>query len=155
MIPHLAHDDHVRILAKNVDERAVERMGVRQHFLLHNNGVFVPVDEFDRVFHGHDFATALRVDQINHVVERSRLASAGWTGDQHQTIRFAREVIDLRGQTKLFPRRNSFAAKAQAQFRMAVPFVNRRANSSRRGVRHRNTQFPLPLELGPLLWREQ
>jgi hypothetical protein len=61
-IAHLAHDNHVRVLAQHVDERPIERMHVRQHLLLHHNGAFVFVNEFNRVFNRDDLAAALIVD---------------------------------------------------------------------------------------------
>src|SRR5205823_849534 len=67
VIAHLADDDHVRVLAQHVNEGTIVTFCVGQNFLLHNNRAFVAMDELDRVFDGDDFATALVVDQIDHV----------------------------------------------------------------------------------------
>lgn len=47
-IAHLTNDQHVGVLAEHVDERAVERAHIGQHFLLHHDSALVRVDKFDR-----------------------------------------------------------------------------------------------------------
>jgi hypothetical protein len=65
MIAHFAHHDHVRVLPQHVDQGAIEGAHVGQHFLLHDDGPFVLMHKFDRVFDGDDLAAALAVDEID------------------------------------------------------------------------------------------
>jgi len=72
-------------------------VGIGEHLLLHDDRAFVFVDVFNRVFDGDDLATALAVDQVNHVVEGCRLSRTGWAGDQHEAARPSGQIIDFRG----------------------------------------------------------
>src|SRR6185503_15846239 len=104
----------VRILSQHVNESPVEGGGIGQNRLLNHNGVLVVMEELDGVLDGDDLTAALAIDQVHHVVQGGRFAGAGRAGDQHQTIRFARQIVNLRRQAKLFPRRNFSSAKTNA-----------------------------------------
>jgi hypothetical protein len=62
-IPHLAHQDDVRILAERGAERVLEALGVRAHLALVDQALAVLVHEFDRILDGHDVVAAFAVDE--------------------------------------------------------------------------------------------
>ena len=59
------------------------------------------VDELHRVLDGDDLGPAAAVDQVDHVVERGRLAVAGGAGDQDQAVGQPRQLVDDGGQAQL------------------------------------------------------
>ena len=86
VLAHFPDHDDIGVLAEDMDEGAVEGVGVGQDFLLDDDGAFVPVHVFDGVLDGDDLAPALAVDQVDHVVERGGFAGAGGPGDQDQAV---------------------------------------------------------------------
>src|SRR5471032_126213 len=129
VVAHFADDDYVRILPQNMDERAVERTHVGQHFLLHDDGALVLVDEFDGVFNRDDFTAAFAVNQVNEIVERRRFARAGRAGYQDEAIWFARQLVNLPWQSKLLASGDAVAAKAETHFGMSVAPVKSHADA--------------------------
>ena len=103
-IPHLAHQHHVRVLAEDVLEGVLERLGVREDLTLVHQAFLVVVDELDRVLDRHDVLGALGVDLVHHGRERCRLARAGRPGHEDQPLGPVGELLDHRGESELVER---------------------------------------------------
>src|SRR5437016_11273388 len=101
-IAHFANDDDVGVLAQDMHQGAVKGADIGKDFLLDDDGPFVFVDEFDGVFDGDDFAAALAVNEVHHVIEGGGFARAGWASDQDQAIGPAGQIVNFFGQAQLF-----------------------------------------------------
>ncbi len=53
-VPHLADEDHVRVLAQGLAQRLGERLRVRRHLALVDERELAAVDVLDRVLDGQD-----------------------------------------------------------------------------------------------------
>ena len=93
-VAHFAHQNHVRVLAQPGAERGGKVRGVNFHFALVDEALFVAVQKLDRVLDGHDVVGTRRVDPVNHGGQRSGLAAAGGSGDQHQPAFFFADLVD-------------------------------------------------------------
>src|SRR5439155_10079761 len=83
-IPHLADQDHVRVLPKDVFQRVGEGQGVAAQLPLVDQRLLVLVQEFDRIFDRYNVMREVTVDVVDHRRLRGRLAAAGRSGYQHQ-----------------------------------------------------------------------
>ena len=138
-----------------MDERAVERADIREHFLLHHDGALVLMHELDGVLDSHDLAAALAVDEVHEVIQRGRLARAGRAGDEHEAVGFAGQFINALGQTERLARRDFVSAETEAHLHMPVAPVERGAHAARSFMQQRNAQLPFLLELFELLLVQQ
>ncbi len=84
-VPHLSHQDDIRILAERVLQRRGEALGIGSDFPLIDETALVPVDELDRILDRDDMALPLLVDLVDDRRQRSRFARAGWAGHQDQS----------------------------------------------------------------------
>src|SRR5439155_12442051 len=98
-------------------------MGVGQDFLLDDNGPFILMDVFDRIFNGDDFAAPLSIDQIHHVIEGGGLPGSGRTGYEKEPVGPAGQFIDFGGQPQFFTSSDPLPAKAKAEFGVAVSAI--------------------------------
>ena len=134
-----------------MDQGAIERTHVCQHFLLHDNRSLIGMDELDRVFDGDNLAAALVVDQVHHVIQRRRFACPRGACHQHQAVWTPRQLIKFFRQAQFFAGRNAVPAKSAAHFRVTVTAVEGRSHPANRRVYQRNTQLPFLIEFFPLL----
>src|SRR5262249_5638360 len=96
-VPHLADQDHVRVLAQRGPQRRGERLGVGADLALVHQAVLGLVHELDRVLQRDDVLLPRRVDQVDHRGQRGGLAGAGGAGDQDQPVLPQRQRLhDLR-----------------------------------------------------------
>ena len=91
-VSHLADEDHVRVLAEHVLEGLREAVRIRSDLPLVHHTALVPVEELDRIFHGHDVTGSLPVHDVDHGGERGRLAGARRARDHDEPTLEAREV---------------------------------------------------------------
>ena len=138
-----------------MDQGAIKRADIGQHFLLHDDSAPVLVDEFDGVFDGDNFATALAVDQVHHVIERRGFARAGWPGNKDETVGPASQVINFFRQAQLFARGDALATKAKTHLRFAVPAIESRSDATGEFMQQRNAQLPFLLEFFLLLFIQE
>src|SRR5437899_8167616 len=102
--------------------------------------------ELDRVFDRHNFAAALAVDQIDHVIERRCFAGAGWAGDQHYSVWPPRQVINLGRQPELLAAGYPVSTKAKTHLRFAVPAIESSSDATGEFMQQRNAQLPFLLD---------
>ena len=145
-VPHFAHDDDVRVLAQHMSQRAVERMHIRQHLLLHHDGAVVPMHELDGVLDGDDLAATLAVDEVDEVIERRGLARARRAGDEEEPVWPAHQLIDLDWQSQLLPRGDALTTEAKAHLGMTVSLIERHSNPADHRMPHGDAELPFALE---------
>ena len=113
------------------------------------------MDEFNGIFDGDNFAAALAVDEVHHVIESGGFTGAGWAGHQHESVWTPGEVVNFFRQSQFFAGRDALAAESKAHFGMAVSAVKSGAHSSGHAVQQGDAQLPFLLELLFLLLVEQ
>ncbi len=82
LVAHLADQDHVRVLAQDAAQGALERRRVLADLALVDDRVAVAVQELDRVLDRDDVLGHRPVHVVDHRRERGRLAGAGGAGEQ-------------------------------------------------------------------------
>ena len=127
---HFPDHDDIGILPQDMCQGSAERVGIGEQFLLHDDGLLIDMHVFDRVFDGDDFAAALVVDEVHHVVERGRCSGTGRSADEHEAVWFAGEVVDLVRQSKFLAGGNITAAKTKAELNATVMFVGGNAQTA-------------------------
>ena len=65
-VPHLTHQDHIRISPKRIPERGIKRIHVNIKLSLVNNAFIVLVDILDGVFDCDNIQIRSGVDTIDH-----------------------------------------------------------------------------------------
>src|ERR1041385_4872163 len=106
-----------------MDQRAIERAHISQHFLLHNDSPFVLMHELNWVLDSNNFATSFLIYQVEHIIERRRLPCASGTGNQNQAVWPASQVVNFFGEAQFLAGRYPLAAKAKTHFGMAVATI--------------------------------
>ena len=94
LVAHLADQDHVRVLAQDAAQRALEGRGVLADLALVDDRVAVAVQELDRVLDRDDVLVHRPVDVVDHRRERGRLARAGRAGEQDDPALLLGELRD-------------------------------------------------------------
>src|SRR6267142_519234 len=96
-ITHLAHQDHVRILAQRASKGVGEGQGMRPDLALVDEAFLRLVHELDGILDGEDVAVLGLVLVVDHRRKRGRLARAGRPGDQHDAAGLVGDFLeDLR-----------------------------------------------------------
>jgi hypothetical protein len=103
-VAHLAHQQHVGVLAERVLERAREALRVGADLALVDDAPLVAVHELDRVLDRDDVAAALAVDLVEHRRERGALARPRGPGDEHEPARLLGHLRHHRRQPELAER---------------------------------------------------
>src|SRR4051812_35098512 len=80
-VPHLAHQDNVRIFAQSSPESVLERPSVNPDLPLGDQAFLTGMHEFDRIFDGNDVIGASPVDQVDQSRQRGAFARAGRPSD--------------------------------------------------------------------------
>ena len=84
-VAHLTDQDNIGVLAHHGLECCGEVFGVNGDFALVDDGLFVLMYEFDRVFNGDDMTLSLFIDGIDNGGERGGLSTAGRSGDEDES----------------------------------------------------------------------
>ena len=100
-VAHLAHEDHVGILAEDVLERVLEGVRVREDLALVHQALLVVVDELDGILDGHDVLGPLVVDLVHHGGQGGGLARARGPRDEDESLGPVGELLDHGGQPQL------------------------------------------------------
>ena len=82
-IPHLTHQDHVRVFAQSCAQGVSKAAGVFIQLALVNKTFVAFVGELDWIFDGEDVLAAGVIDVIQQSRQGCRLAGSGRTGHQH------------------------------------------------------------------------
>ena len=101
-VAHLAHEDHVGVLAKRGAERIARTTSRRPELALVDDARAVPMEELDRILDREDVLVPRLVDVVEQRGERRRLARAGRAGDEHEAARVVGEFVELRRHVELF-----------------------------------------------------
>jgi len=83
-IPHLPHEDHVRVLAQGHLEGLGKVIGIRPDLSLADDPLVVAMEELDGVLDGDDVTASGTVDLVDHGRQGGRFAAAGGTGQEDQ-----------------------------------------------------------------------
>jgi hypothetical protein len=100
-VPHLAHEDHVRVLAQHAAERLGEAGHVHADLALVDDRLLVVVVVLDRILDGDDVPVEVHVDVVDHRRQGGGLARAGRPGDDEQPAGPANEFTADRRQPDL------------------------------------------------------
>jgi hypothetical protein len=100
-VAHLAHEDHVRVLAERGAECVGEALGVDADLALVDDRATIADQELDGILDRHDVTGPVAVDVVDHRGERRRLAGAGRAGDEHQAALLHGDRLDHLGQHEL------------------------------------------------------
>ena len=142
-VPHFANEDDVGVLSHHVLERTGEAEGVGPDFALRDDALPVLVDEFNRVFDGHDVPAEVRVDMMQHRGHSRGFAAACGPGNQDQPPLFFRQVPDNRRDEKLveLQRAGGNAPRRHAQIPFLVEQIQ--AEAFRLTKRHADVHIPV------------
>ncbi len=69
-ISHLSNEDHIRVLAKAVSQRAGKTGCINANFSLGDNGLVMFKKKLYRIFYSDNVDVACLVDEFNHRCER-------------------------------------------------------------------------------------
>ena len=103
-VPHLAHQDHIRVLPQRGPDRFGKGGHVGVQLPLVHQTLPVGMNVLYRVFDGDDVTGAIRIDLVNQGRQRCRLAAARGARDQHQAVAKFRELLQLLRQMQLLER---------------------------------------------------
>ncbi len=112
-VAHLAHQDHVRVLAQHAPQRLGEAERVLAHLPLVNDRLLAGVQELYRVLDGDDVDLALVVDDVNQGGLGGGLAVAGGPGDEDQPLGAQHQVAHLMGHAQLVQLRHEAGYHAE------------------------------------------
>ena len=101
-VTHLAHHDHVGVLAQSGPERLGETLRVRADFPLDHGRLCVAKEKFDRVLDRDDFPGLALVDVADHRRQRGGFAAAGDPCQQHEPALLHGDLFQDRRQSQLF-----------------------------------------------------
>ncbi len=149
--PHLAHHQHVRILAQSVQQRLLEGRGVPAHLALADEGTTRPERVLDRTLNGDNVPGLGQVDLLDQRGQSRRLAAPGRSTDEDQPMLQPREPPKIRMQVQTIDRRSegSQQANRKPDPPRAVQHVDATAHSRNRLGRVKRTLLqkrrPVPL----------
>ena len=103
LVAHLAHEDHVGVLAEHTPERARERDRV-PHLALVDDRALVAMQELDRILDRDYVLGVIGVDVVDHGRQGRRLARPGRAGHEDQPALLVRERADHLRQHQLLQR---------------------------------------------------
>src|SRR6202012_949049 len=83
-----------------------EARDVRAELALDDLALFARVHELDGILETDDIESSRRVEVVDHVSQRARLAGTGQSDYQHHALVVVAELGDDRRQCELFERRN-------------------------------------------------
>ena len=101
VVPHLADQDDVRVLAQDRPQGVRVGLGVDVKLPLVDDGLAGIEIVLDRVLDGHDVDVPLVVDVLDHAGQGRRLAAAGRPGDEDEAARQVAELGDALGDAEL------------------------------------------------------
>ena len=134
-IAHLTDQNHIRILAQGAAQRTRKAGYIHAHLALVDQRFFALIDVLDGVLDGQDMLGAALVDMLDHRRQRRGFAAAGGTGDQDQTARLVRHLLQHGGQPQLRQRGDMVVEQAQggSQLILLHKHVGAAAGAVRRG----------------------
>ncbi len=144
-IAHLAHQDHVRVLAQRAAQRVRERQGVRADLALVDQALLRLVHELDRVLDGEDVAVLVLVDLVHHRRQRGRFARAGRPGDQHDAARLVGDLGEDLWRLQVLERQD--LRRNRAHHRRGAALLHERVDAEACQVRHREREVALEVFL--------
>ncbi len=101
-VAHLAHEDHVGVLAERAAQRLREARRVGPDLTLVDHAFLVAVEELDRVLDRDDVIGPGVVDLVDDRCECRRLTGAGRSRDEHEAARLLRELVELLREPEVF-----------------------------------------------------
>jgi hypothetical protein len=105
-VAHFTDQHDVGVFAQSRAQRPLEALGVAVHFALVDEALFRFVHELDRILDRDDVLGARVVDVVDHRRQRGRLARAGRTGHQHETLGEVAQIEHALGQAELLGAQN-------------------------------------------------
>ncbi len=84
-VPHLAHQNDVRVFTQGRTQGGAETLGIAVHFPLVDQTALVLVHEFDGILDGKDVVMEVLIDVVDHGRQGGGFARAGRARHQHQT----------------------------------------------------------------------
>ena len=100
-VPHLADQNHVRVLAQDVLEGVGKAVGVCADLSLVDHGQLVGMQVFDRVFDGHDVQALFRINLVDDRREGRRFSGARRARNKHKTTGFVGKLHNAVRDAKL------------------------------------------------------
>ena len=100
-VPHLAHQNHVRVLPQGGTEAGGEAPRVPADLPLVDDALFRGIDVLDGVLQGEDVLGLVPVDLVEDCRQGGGLAGAGFAGDEHQPLAVGGKFGDDLGQAQL------------------------------------------------------
>ena len=150
-VADLADQNHVRRLAQGIGQRVFVAVGVHADFTLIDDGFFVMVDEFDRVFDGDYMSGAAAVADIDQRGQRGGLAGTGGADKQDQSALGHDQVNEAARQPQRFHAWDGGLDVAHYHRHLAALFENVDAETPDAGLGNRQVHFRLAFKLGALL----
>ena len=100
-VPHLADEDDVGVLPKDVFERLLEPLRIGVDLPLVHEALLVRVEILDRVLDRDDVLLPLVVDLVDHRREGGRLSGSGRPGHQNQSPGLLAKLLQVRRESQL------------------------------------------------------
>src|SRR6266850_1510009 len=144
-IAHLAHQDHVRVLAQRAAQGVGERQRVRSDLALVDQAFLRLVHELDRVLDGEDMALLVVVDLVDHGGERRGLARARGTGHEDDAAPLIDDLGEDLGCPQLFERQDLRGDRAH--HRRRPPVLPEGVHAKAREARAREREIALEVLL--------
>ena len=101
-VAQLANHDHVGRLPHGVAQCIAKRLRVHPHLALANDGLFMRMHEFDRVFDRQNVARPVVIAVVQHGCQRGGLARPGRPDDEHQAAFEQRQLTQHQRHLELF-----------------------------------------------------
>src|SRR5690606_11893857 len=123
----------VGVLAKRRTQRLAETERVAMHLTLVDQRLLAFVHELDRILDRDNVIRLVLVQVVDHAGERRRLAGARRTGDENESARMHRDVLEDAGRTEIVEREN--LRRDRAEDRGASSVLIERVHAEARELR--------------------
>ena len=154
-IAHLADEDDVGVLPHHRAQAMGERIHVSPDFTLGNQGIFLGIDVFHRVFECDDSAGPCFIDAFDQGGDGGAFAGSGDAGKQDQAVFAADDVLpDVIGKADFF-RRRDFRTQRPNRGAQAVIFIKGVDAELKRSVTVRTIHRGIPFEGFDIFFAQQ
>ncbi len=103
-VAQLADENDIRVFAQRGAQRFVEAERITMHLALVDQRFLGLVYEFDRIFDRQNMIRLILIDVVDHRGQRRRFTRPGRSGDEHDTARMHRNVLENRWRAQIVER---------------------------------------------------
>src|SRR5882724_2954285 len=153
-VAHLAHEDHVGVLAESGTQSLAEARCIGPDLALVDDAAFVAVQKLDRVLDREDVLRAVPVDLVDDGGERRRLTGAGRAGDEDEATWLLGQLVQGRRDAELLQGLDLGGDKPKSRPDRLPLEIDVDTEARQAGNRVREIELPLDLEILLLLARE-